>query len=41
MRLFTEKEIQNLAASEGFEIRQIKEEYEDPVTLYLVARKKH
>jgi SAM-dependent methyltransferase len=41
IRFFTEKEIQNLAAAEGFEILEIKEEYEEPVTLYLVASKKH
>jgi SAM-dependent methyltransferase len=40
IRFFTEKEIQDLAAAEGFEILQIKEEYEEPVTLYLVASKK-
>jgi hypothetical protein len=33
--------MQSLTASEGFEILQIKEEYEEPVTLYLVASKKH
>ena len=41
IRFFTEKEIQDLAASEGFEILQIKEEYEEPVTLYFVACKKY
>jgi SAM-dependent methyltransferase len=40
IQFFTEKEIQDLAAAEGFEILQIKEEYEEPVTLYLVASKK-
>jgi hypothetical protein len=37
IRFFTEKEIQDLAAAEGFEILWIKEEYEEPVTLYLVS----
>ena len=41
IRFFTETEIQSLTTSEGFEILQIKEEYEEPVTLYLVASKKH
>jgi SAM-dependent methyltransferase len=41
IRFFTKNEIQSLAASWGFEILQIKEEYEEPVTLYLVASKKH
>ena len=41
IRFFTENEIQSLAASECFEIVQIKEEYEEPVTLYLVASKKY
>jgi SAM-dependent methyltransferase len=41
IRFFTKNEIQSLAASGGFEILQIKEEYEEPVTLYLVASKKH
>ena len=36
IRFFTEKEIQDLATAEGFEILWIKEEYEEPVTLYLV-----
>jgi SAM-dependent methyltransferase len=37
IRFFTEKEIQGLAAAEGFEVLWIKEEYEEPVTLYLVS----
>jgi SAM-dependent methyltransferase len=41
IRFFTEKELQSLAASEGFEMLQIKEEYEEPVTFCLVARKKY
>ena len=40
IRFFTEKEIQDLAAAEGFEILWIKEEYEEPVTLFLVSSKK-
>jgi hypothetical protein len=39
IRFFTEKEIQGLAAAEGFEVLWIKEEYEEPVTLYLVSSK--
>jgi SAM-dependent methyltransferase len=39
IRFFTEKQIQDLAA-EGFEILWIKEEYEEPVTLYLVSSRK-
>ena len=37
---FTEKQIQDLASAEGFEILWIKEEYEEPVTLYLVSSRK-
>jgi SAM-dependent methyltransferase len=40
IRFFTEREIQDLAAAEGFEILWIKEEYEEPVTLYLVSSRK-
>ena len=40
IRFFTEKEIQDLVVAEGFEILWIKEEYEEPVTLYLVSSKK-
>jgi hypothetical protein len=40
IRFFTEKEIQDLAAEGGFEILWIKEEYEEPVTLYLVFSRK-
>jgi hypothetical protein len=40
IRFFTDKEIQDLAASEGFEILWIKEEYEEPVTLYLISSRK-
>jgi len=38
IRFFTEKEILDLA--EGFEILWIKEEYEEPVTIYIVASRK-
>jgi SAM-dependent methyltransferase len=38
VRFFTENEIRDLA--EGFQIIWIKEEYEEPVTLYLVCSKK-
>jgi hypothetical protein len=41
IRFFTVNDIHSLTVSEGFEILQIKEEYEEPVTLYLVASKKH
>ena len=37
IRFFTEQQIQDLIAAEGFEILWIKDEYEDPVTLYLVS----
>ena len=37
LRFFAEKEIQDLASIEGFEILWIKEEYEEPVTVYLVS----
>ena len=41
IRFFTEKEIQELAAAEGgFKILWIGEEYEEPVTLYLVSSRK-
>ncbi len=40
IRFFTENEIHSLVVSEGFEILQIKEEYEEPVMLYLVVSKK-
>ncbi len=40
IRFFTEKEIQDLAAQGGFELLWIKEEYEEPVTLYLVSSRK-
>ena len=40
IRFFTEQEIQDLASAEGFEILWIKEEYEEPVTVYLVSSRK-
>ena len=40
IRFFTENEIQDLASSQGFEILWIKEENEEPVTLYLVSSRK-
>ena len=39
IRFFTKQEIENL--SKGFKILEIKEEYENPVTLYLVTAKKY
>ena len=41
IRFFMEKEIRDLARQEGFEILWIKEEYEDPVTLFLVSTRKN
>ncbi|MDQ6864172.1 MAG: class I SAM-dependent methyltransferase [Thermoproteota archaeon] len=38
VRFFTEKEIQGLM--KGFELLWIREEYEEPVTLYLVSSRK-
>ena len=38
IRFFTETEIHGLATEEGFKILRIKEEYEEPVTLYLVQQ---
>ena len=40
IRFFMEKEIQELARQGGFEILWIKEEYEEPVTLYLISSRK-
>lgn len=40
IRFFTENDIQSLVTSEGFEILEIKEDFEEPVTLYLVGSKK-
>ena len=41
MRFFSEKEILDLIAKEGFNVLWMKEEYEEPVKLYLVAAIKH
>ena len=40
IRFFTEKEIKDLTTEGGFELVWIKEEYEEPVTLYHVASRK-
>jgi SAM-dependent methyltransferase len=40
IRFFTEKEIRDLTTAEGFEILWIKEEYEEPVTLFLVSNRR-
>jgi SAM-dependent methyltransferase len=40
IRFFTEKEVQDLTTNGGFELLWIKEEYEEPVTLYLVSSRK-
>ena len=41
IRFFTEKELLDLTTEEeGFELLWIKEEYEEPVTLYLVSSRK-
>jgi SAM-dependent methyltransferase len=40
IRSFKEKEIEDLATAEGFKTLWIKEEYEEPVTLFLVSSKK-
>jgi SAM-dependent methyltransferase len=40
IRFFTETEIKELTAAEGFEIFWIKEDYEEPVTLFLVSSRK-
>ena len=40
VRFFSEKEILDLIAKEGFKMLWMKEEYEEPVTLYLVAASK-
>src|SRR5215211_510446 len=40
IRFFTEKEIQDLTTEGGSELLWIKEEYEEPVTLYLVSSRK-
>jgi SAM-dependent methyltransferase len=40
IRFFTEKELQDLTTEGGFESLWIKEEYEEPATLYLVSSRK-
>jgi SAM-dependent methyltransferase len=40
IRFFTEKQIQDLTSAEGFEILWIKEECEEPVTVYLVSSRR-
>jgi SAM-dependent methyltransferase len=40
IRFFIEKQIQDLVSAEGFEILWIEEEYEEPVTVYLVSNRK-
>src|SRR5215831_8692195 len=40
IRFFTEKEIEDLTTAEGFKTLWIEEEYEEPVTLFLVSSKK-
>jgi hypothetical protein len=40
IRFFTEKELRDLTTEGGFELLLIKEEYEEPVTLYLVSSRK-
>jgi hypothetical protein len=40
IRFFAEAEIQSFTSSVGFELLEIKEAFEEPVTLYLVASKK-
>jgi hypothetical protein len=40
IRFFTEKEIQDLASEGGFKIVCIIEEYEEPVTIYIVSSRK-
>jgi len=40
IRFFSEKEIQDLTTTEGFEILWIQEEYEEPVTLFLISSRR-
>ena len=40
IRFFTQKQIQGLVSTEGFEILWIKEEYEEPVTIYLISSRR-
>jgi hypothetical protein len=41
VRFFSEREILDLLDKRGFRMLWMKEEYEEPVTLYLVASIKH
>ena len=40
IRFFTEKQIEGLVSAQGFEILWMKEEYEEPVTVYLVSSRR-
>jgi SAM-dependent methyltransferase len=40
IRFFTDKEVQDMASAEDFEIHWMKEEYEEPVTVYLVSSRR-
>ena len=40
IRFFTKQHVRTLVKGEGFEILDIKEIYEEPVTLYLVSTRK-
>jgi SAM-dependent methyltransferase len=40
IRFFTEKQIQGLVYAQGFEILWIKEEYEEPVTIYIISSRR-
>ena len=40
IRFFTEKQIEGLVSAQGFKILWIKEEYEEPVTIYLISSRR-
>jgi len=40
IRFFGKQQVKDLVDNSGFEILDIKESYEEPVTLYLVSTKK-
>ena len=40
IRFFTKQHVKDLVKREGFEILDIKESFEEPVTLYLVSTRK-
>ncbi len=40
IRFFTEKQIEGLVSAQGFKILWIKEEYERPVTIYLISSRR-